>query len=144
EMEVRTQRGQNEDNKINCPEIAILRSFSQGKAHSLAVRCVFCAALLMSVASLAPAAAQQAAPSGRALGGIQSASMLEVKPDADQQPGYAEQTNAERAKVQPANNARVWRQVNSGEPGYSSLPASEAPEAGVLIQRFVQYPGSQY
>jgi formate dehydrogenase subunit gamma len=27
--------------------------------------------------------------------------------------------------------------------GYSSLPASEAPEAGNLIQPFVQYPGSK-
>jgi formate dehydrogenase subunit gamma len=37
----------------------------------------------------------------------------------------------------------MWRQVNSGVAGYSSLPKSEAPEAGVLIQPFVQYPGSR-
>lgn len=103
-----------------------------------------CTALLMSVVLLAPAAAQQAAPVGGGLGGIQSANIFEVKPDADQQPGYAEQSNAERAKVQPGNNAPIWRQVNSGEPGYSSLPRSQAPEAGVLIQGFVQYPGSDY
>ncbi|ARP93153.1 formate dehydrogenase subunit gamma [Bordetella genomosp. 13] len=108
------------------------------------------AALAISAAALAPAAAQQAgtpaapAPAAGGLGNIQSANIFDVKPDANEQPGYAEQTNAERAKVQPGNNAPMWRQVNSGEPGYSSLPKSEAPEAGVLIQRFVQYPGSDY
>lgn len=102
------------------------------------------AVLLMSTVLFAPALAQQVAPVSVALGGIQSANIFEVKPDADQLPGYAEQTNAERAKVQPGNNAPIWRQVNSGEPGYSSLPYSQAPEAGVLIQPFVQYPGSDY
>ena len=50
-------------------------------------------------------------------------------------------TNAERAKVQPGNNAPFWRGVkNSGiQPGYSSLPGAEK---GVLIQPFVDYPGS--
>jgi len=67
----------------------------------------------------------------------------EVKPDASQAPGYASQTNGERSKVQPGNNAPLWREVNSGKPGYSSLPLSQAPEAGVLIQPFVQYPGSR-
>ena len=104
----------------------------------------FFAALLIGASLLAPAAAQNAAPAGGGLGGIKSANIFEVKPDANEQPGYAEQTNAQRAKVQPGNNAPMWRQVNSGQPGYSSLPASEAPEAGVLIQRFVQYPGSLY
>jgi formate dehydrogenase subunit gamma len=50
-------------------------------------------------------------------------------------------TNAERAKAQPGNNAPFWRAVkNSGnQPGYSSLPGAEK---GVLIQPFVDYPGS--
>ncbi|MDP3133970.1 MAG: formate dehydrogenase subunit gamma, partial [Burkholderiaceae bacterium] len=74
--------------------------------------------------------------------GVQSANIFEVKPDASAQPGYADQTNGERAKVQPGNNAPMWRQVGSGVTGYSSLPASQAPEAGNLIQPFVQYPGS--
>lgn len=103
-----------------------------------------CAALWMAAVLLTPAAAQQTATTGGSLGGIQSANIFDVKPDADQQPGYAEQTNGERARVQPGNNAPFWRQVNSGEPGYSSLPRTQAPEAGVLIQPFVQYPGSQY
>jgi len=37
----------------------------------------------------------------------------------------------------------MWRQVGSGVAGFSSLPNSQAPEAGVLIQPFVQYPGSR-
>ncbi len=77
-----------------------------------------------------------------ATGGIQSQNIFEVKPDASADPGYATQTNAERAKVQPGNNAPMWRQVGAGVTGYSSLPKDQAPEAGNLIQPFVQYPGS--
>jgi formate dehydrogenase subunit gamma len=76
-------------------------------------------------------------------GAIKSQNIFEIKPDASQDPGYATQTNGERARVQPGNNAPMWRQVGSGVAGYSSLPKSEAPEAGVLIQPFVQYPGSR-
>ena len=77
-----------------------------------------------------------------ATAGIQGQNIFEVKPDASLDPKYAAQTNAERAKVQPGNNAPMWRQVGSGVTGYSSLPKSEAPEAGNLIQPFVKYPGS--
>jgi formate dehydrogenase subunit gamma len=75
--------------------------------------------------------------------GVQSANIFQVKPEASEQPGYAEQSNAERAKVQPGNNAPMWRQVGAGVTGVSSLPISQAPEAGNLIQEFVQYPGSR-
>lgn len=85
-----------------------------------------------------------AAPAAAAPGGIQSQNIFEIKPDASTVPGYAEQTNAERAKVQPGNNAPMWRDVGRGVTGYSSLPKTEAPEAGNLIQPFVQYPGSRY
>lgn len=74
--------------------------------------------------------------------GIKSANIFDVKPDATELPGYAGQTNGERSKVQPGNNAPMWRQVGAGVTGYSSLPLSQAPEAGNLIQPFVQYPGS--
>lgn len=52
-------------------------------------------------------------------------------------------TNAQRAKSQPGNNAPFWRGVvGSGEqPGRTSVTG---PETGVLIQSFVQYPGSRY
>ena len=93
------------------------------------------------------AQATPAAPAATAVasgtGAIQSANIFEVKPEASAAPGYDSQTNAERAKVQPGNNAPMWRQVGSGETGFSSLPKSQAPEAGNLIQPFVQYPGSK-
>ena len=90
------------------------------------------------------AAAPVAAPPAvaPATGGIQGQNIFEVKPDANLDPKYAGQTNAERAKVQPGNNAPMWRQVGSGVTGFTSLPKSEAPEAGNLIQPFVKYPGS--
>jgi formate dehydrogenase subunit gamma len=78
-----------------------------------------------------------------AMPGIQSQNIADVKPDASQQPGYANQTNGERGKDQPGNNAPMWRQVGSGVAGYSSLPITQAPEAGVLIQPYAQYPGSR-
>lgn len=83
-------------------------------------------------------AAPTAAPSDA--GAIKSQNIMDVKPDASAEPGYATQTNGERAKVQPGNNAPMWRQVGSGVTGYSSLPT---PEAGNLIQPFVQYPGAR-
>jgi formate dehydrogenase subunit gamma len=54
-----------------------------------------------------------------------------------------DETNAERAKSQPGNNAPFWREVRrSGEaPGVTALPGAEM---GVLIQRFVRYPGTSY
>ncbi len=85
---------------------------------------------------------QQAAPAPAQSGGIQSQNIFEGKPDASADPNYAKQTNAERAKVQPGNNAPMWRQVGQGVTGVTSLPYTQAPEAGNLIQGFVQYPGS--
>ena len=92
----------------------------------------------------APVAAQASAPpaAAPAAGGIQGQNIFEVKPDANLDPKYAAQTNAERSVVQPGNNAPMWRQVGSGVTGFTSLPKSEAPEAGNLIQPFVKYPGS--
>ena len=91
--------------------------------------------------SVLPAAPTAVVPA--TAGGIQSQNIFEVRPDASTEPGYDKQTNAERAKVQPGNNAPMWRQVGQGVSGFSSLPKSEAPEAGNLIQPFVQYPGSR-
>ena len=95
-------------------------------------------AALLGVFAQVPARAQdKSAPA------VQSANIMDFKPDASQAPGYAEQTNGERAKVQPGNNAPMWRDVGKGVAGYSSLPVRQAPEAGVLIQPFVEYPGSR-
>jgi len=54
----------------------------------------------------------------------------------------ADETNAQRARSQPGNNAPFWRGVrDSGvQPGIVSPPGAEK---GVLIQEFVQYPGSR-
>ena len=55
----------------------------------------------------------------------------------------ADESNAERSKSQPGNNAPFWRAVreSGSNAGYTSLPGAEK---GVLIQSFVQYPGSQF
>jgi formate dehydrogenase subunit gamma len=92
-------------------------------------------------ATTAPAAATDSAKTGAL--GVQSANIFSIAPDANTDPKYADQNNGERGKVQPGNNAPMWRQVGAGVTGYSSLPASEAPEAGNLIQPFVQYPGAK-
>jgi len=54
-----------------------------------------------------------------------------------------DETNAERAKSQPGNNAPAWRAVrDSGlQPGVTNLPGAEM---GVLVQSFVKYPGSSF
>ncbi len=102
------------------------------------VRLCFAALALAAVSGLASA---QSAPAAAPAPAVQSANILDIK-DASSDPGYAEQNNAQRNQVQPGNNAPMWRQVGQGVTGYSSLPKSQAPEAGNLIQPFVQYPGS--
>ena len=87
-------------------------------------------------------------PPGAAPGGIQGQNIFDVKPevkrDASSEPGYMDQTNGERNRVQPGNNAPMWRSVAGGVTGYTSLPEHEAPEAGNLIQGPVYYPGARY
>ena len=55
----------------------------------------------------------------------------------------ADDSNAQRAKSQPGNNAPLWRAARETgrNQGYSSL---RDPESGTLIQSLVQYPGSRY
>jgi len=62
-------------------------------------------------------APQQAAPQQQ--GGIKSANIFEIAPDASKDPNYANQTNAERGKVQPGNNAPMWRCV---DPAICAIP----------------------
>jgi formate dehydrogenase subunit gamma len=54
-----------------------------------------------------------------------------------------DETNAERARTQPGNNAPFWRGVreSGNDQGFTTLPGSEQ---GTLIQRFVRYPGSRF
>ncbi|MEZ0309711.1 MAG: formate dehydrogenase subunit gamma [Ramlibacter sp.] len=121
----------------------LLRSLMLGLA--LATGCSAFAQNKLSVEPLpTPAPAASAAAQQ---GGIQSQNIFnvkpEVKPDASSDPKYLQQSNAERNKVQPGNSAPMWRAAAGGMEGYSSLPRSEAPEAGILIQAPVQYPGSR-
>ncbi len=99
----------------------------------------FAAALALSGPGVVAQTAAPATPAA-ADGAIKSQNIMDVLPDASTEPGYAAQTNAQRAQVQPGNNAPMWRQVGSGMTGFSSLPT---PEAGNLIQPFVQYPGAR-
>ena len=100
---------------------------------------LMCASLLLGASAWA-----QSAPAAQpSVAGVKSANIFQLAPDADSDPKYKDQTNAERGKVQPGNNAPMWHRVGQGVTGYSSLPLSQAPEAGNLIQKFVQYPGSR-
>jgi formate dehydrogenase subunit gamma len=72
------------------------------------------------------------------------------KPPAGAPPGFTapadpkpDETNAQRAKSQPGNNAPFWRDVreSGNTPGFTTLPDHEG---ATLIQRFTQYPGSAF
>jgi formate dehydrogenase subunit gamma len=94
--------------------------------------------LAMTLAALCCAASAQQAASAPASAAMKGPPAGFVAPPEPQ----PNETNAQRAKTQPGNNAPFWRQVRqSGEnEGFSTLPGAEK---GVLIQRFVQYPGSR-
>jgi len=55
----------------------------------------------------------------------------------------ADETNAQRAKSQPGNNAPFWRGVRESGVRPGSVNNMVSAEKGVLIQQFVQYPGSR-
>lgn len=82
------------------------------------------------------------------LGGIQGQNILEVKPevkrDASADPNYLQQSNGERNRVQPGNNAPMYREVERGVQGFTNYPRDKYPEMGVLIQPPVQYPGTKF
>ncbi|MFM8589886.1 MAG: formate dehydrogenase subunit gamma [Limnohabitans sp.] len=101
---------------------------------------LICAWLLCSTAALAQSAAPAAAP---AVAGVKDANIFQIAPDADSDPRSKSQTYADRGIVQPGKNAQMWGQVGQGVCGYTSLSRIQAPEAGNLIQPFVQYPGSR-
>ena len=88
------------------------------------------AVLALLAAPIAVSAQDAATPAGPPAGFKAPA---EPKPD---------ESNAQRAKSQPGNNAPFWRGVHDSgtQPGISNLPGAEK---GVLIQEFVQYPGAR-
>jgi formate dehydrogenase subunit gamma len=101
---------------------------------------LLCAGLLLgmqgAVMAQQPAApeavtAPATVPNGPPAGFVAPA---EPKPD---------ESNAMRAATQPGNNAPMWRAVRESgtKPGVTNLPGAEM---GVLVQPFVQYPGSRF
>ena len=84
------------------------------------------AAAPATLAAPAPDAAAKGPPAG-------FVAPAEPKPD---------ESNALRGKTQPGNNAPFWRGVrDSGvQQGFTTLPGAEQ---GMLVQPFVQYPGSR-
>jgi formate dehydrogenase subunit gamma len=92
----------------------------------------------MALALAAPLAlqAQTAAPAADAPKAAPPAGFVApAEPKADE-------NNAQRAKTQPGNNAPFWRAVKESgtQQGTVSLPGAEK---GMLIQPFVDYPGSR-
>ncbi len=85
------------------------------------------AAAPATLAAPAPDAAAKGPPAG-------FVAPAEPKPD---------ESNALRGKTQPGNNAPFWRGVrDSGvQQGFTTLPGAEQ---GMLVQPFVQYPGSRF
>ncbi len=112
--------------------------------RSLLLSCSFAVSLGVMAQAQPATKHDEPPPAAR---GIQSQNILEVKPevkpDASSDPKYLQQNNAERNRVQPGNNAPMWRGAAAGVEGFTSYPKSEAPEAGILIQAPVQYPGSR-
>jgi formate dehydrogenase subunit gamma len=91
------------------------------------------AALVLGLAG--GAMAQTAAPAADATKGPPAGFTAQAEPKPDE-------AAAVRNQTQPGNNAPIWRAVrDSGtQPGVSNLPGAEM---GMLIQPFVQYPGSK-
>ena len=104
--------------------------------HRYALRATGILLVWAGLLALSGMSRAQESPSPAPAGGGAPAGFVapaEPKPD---------ETNAQRGKSQPGNNAPFWRAVReSGHTaGVTSLPGAEQ---GVLIQQFVQYPGSQ-
>ena len=94
-------------------------------------------------AAMSIAFAQQAAPTAPA----DAATTTQAAPAGGPPPGFVapaepkpDESNAQRAKSQPGNNAPLWRDVRQSQLGVTTLPGVEK---GVLIQPVVQYPGTQ-
>src|SRR5512135_1188980 len=90
----------------------------------------------LSVTLACAQAAPGAAAASAVLAGPPAGFVAPAEPKADE-------TNAERAKSQPGNNAPLWRAVRESgtTPGVTNI---EGAEAGTLIQGFTRYPGSRY
>ncbi|VTU44866.1 formate dehydrogenase subunit gamma [Variovorax sp. RA8] len=86
---------------------------------------------------------------GAALAERAAPAVDQASPAVNQSAPAAEQavpieSNAERAKTQPGNNAPFWRAVRNWSPQPDTTSAVSGIESTVLIQPFVQYPGSRF
>ncbi|HEX7436849.1 MAG TPA: formate dehydrogenase subunit gamma [Caldimonas sp.] len=81
-----------------------------------------------------PMAAPPAASAGSP--GITGTYLIPAEPKADE-------SNAQRARTQPGNNAPFWRAVRESGNVPGTVNNAAAGEKGVLIQAFTQYPGSK-
>ena len=104
--------------------------------HGMSIRplILLAAALALSFAARAQQPSAPAVASKVAAPPANFVAPAEPKPD---------ETNAQRGKSQPGNNAPFWRAVreSGNQQGTTSLPGAEM---GMLIQPFVQYPGSRF
>ncbi len=104
--------------------------------HAMIAIPLRCAALACAIALAGPAWSQAAgasAPVAKAAAPAEFVAPAEPKPD---------ETNAQRARSQPGNNAPIWRAAreSGSQPGTTTAAGAEA---GTLIQAFTQYPGSR-
>ncbi len=105
------------------------RGCGAGLTLALALLAAVPAAVLAQAANPAPQA------TASAVAGPPAGFTAPAEPKADE-------SNAQRARSQPGNNAPFWRAVRESgvQKGTSNLPGAEQ---GMLIQEFVQYPGSR-
>jgi len=107
-----------------------MHAMIERRIRRVALAAAFGLLLGASASAQDAAPAQQAANAGAPGGFVAPA---EPRPD---------ETNAQRGKTQPGNNAPLWRAVreSGAQPGVTT---AQGPEAGTLIQGFTQYPGSR-
>lgn len=104
-------------------------------AATLALAASTCAAQAAAPAADTGPATNAAATTSEAPAGPPAGFVAPASPQPDD-------SNAQRGVSQPGNNAPFWRAVreSGNSAGVSNLPGAEQ---GVLIQPFVQYPGSR-
>ena len=104
--------------------------------QSMIRRLAVAAVAVLALAGVAVAQDAVPAPGGVAKAGPPAGFVAPAEPKP-------EDTNAQRGKSQPGNNAPFWRDVreSGNKQGVNSLPGAES---GALIQAFTQYPGSKF
>ena len=104
--------------------------------QSMIRRLAVAAVVVLALAGVAVAQDAVPAPGGAAKAGPPAGFVAPAEPKP-------EDTNAQRGKSQPGNNAPFWRDVreSGNKQGVNSLPGAES---GTLIQAFTQYPGSKF